>query len=439
VDGVKSKTRLLSFGLSTTAQSAIFETNEMENEFVDAAACGDLDGVQELLADAALAAAVINAVDKDGRSAFHYACLNDDVPLLTVLLGEPRVDKALTSPNGDTALHMAALYAALEALKLLFADAALASALLGAQNKFGETALHLCAGSGDKGAHKAALLLLGAGASLASVDKWGRGPLDVSRDNAENPLVSTFAGWLGEHPEQQAAVDAVTAAYAASKAAAVSHTEEAQLANKAAKMCIFGQLGGVKLKKTEVKVKSMFSATEGRVTEATAATAAAAAAGGGGGGGGGGGAKAANAAVAGTGTTASDGRRALSKLIDFPGDVAEITAHLANAEKIDPAGADAYGLTALHKFASWNKTELLALLLPTLATPAQLNAKDPEGKTALHWAVEMASVGAVKALVRAGLDVGAEDGKGRTVGAILDAVEQSGVIERLKKALVLEE
>jgi hypothetical protein len=243
----------------------------MAHEFVDAAACGDLDGVQELLADAALAAAVINAVDKDGRSAFHYACLNDDVPLLTVLLAEPRVDKALTSPNGDTALHMAALYAALEALKLLFADATLASALLGAQNKFGETALHLCAGSGDKGAHKAALLLLGAGASLACADKWGRGPLDVSRDNAENPLVSTFAGWLGAHPEQQAGVDAVSAAYAASKAATVSHTEEAQLANKAAKMCIFGQLGGVKLKKTEVKVKSMFNAAEGRVTEATAA------------------------------------------------------------------------------------------------------------------------------------------------------------------------
>jgi ankyrin repeat protein len=119
--------------------------------------------------------------------------------------------------------------------------------------------------------------------------------------------------------------------------------------------------------------------------------------------------------------------------------VAEITAHLANGEKIDPAGADAYGLTALHKFASWNKTELLALLLPTLTTPEQLNARDPEGKTALHWAVEMASVGAVKALVRAGLDRGAEDGKGRTVGAILDAVEQSGVIERLKKALVIEE
>ena len=82
------------------------------NDFVDAAACGDLDGVKELLQDAALAPATINALDKDGRTAFHYACLNDDAPLLRVLLADARVDVLATSPRGDTGLHMAALYAA---------------------------------------------------------------------------------------------------------------------------------------------------------------------------------------------------------------------------------------------------------------------------------------------------------------------------------------
>ena len=103
--------------------------------------------------------------------------------------------------------------------------------------------------------------------------------------------------------------------------------------------------------------------------------------------------------------------------------------------RVSRAGADAYGLTALHKLASWNKTELLALLIPKLSAE-QLNGKCPEGKTDLHWAVEMASVGAVKALVAAGVDVEAKDGKGRTVRTILDAVEQSGIIDRLKAALV---
>ena len=86
------------------------------------------------------------------------------------------------------------------------------------------------------------------------------------------------------------------------------------------------------------------------------------------------------------------------------------------------------------QFASWNKTILLDLLIPKL-TPSQLNATDKEGKTALHWAVEMASVASIKALVAAGADKDAKDGKGRIVSEILDSVPPSNVIERLKKAL----
>jgi len=78
---------------------------------------------------------------------------------------------------------MASLYAALEAMKLLFSDGRIN---VDSQNKYGETALHLAAGSGDKGAAKAAqMLLTSGGASLTVKDKWGRGPVDVSYDNAE--------------------------------------------------------------------------------------------------------------------------------------------------------------------------------------------------------------------------------------------------------------
>ena len=47
----------------------------------------------------------------------------------------------------------------------------------------------------------------------------------------------------------------------------------------------------------------------------------------------------------------------------------------------------------------------------------------------------MASVASIKTLVTAGIDKEAKDGKGRTVGDILDSVPQSNVIERLKKAI----
>lgn len=41
---------------------------------------------------------------------------------------------------------------------------------------------------------------------------------------------------------------------------------------------------------------------------------------------------------------------------------------------IDVGGKDAFGMTALHKFASWNKTELMDAIVPLL-DPEQLNAQ----------------------------------------------------------------
>jgi hypothetical protein len=58
----------------------------------------------------------------------------------------------------------------------------------------------------------------------------------------------------------------------------------------------------------------------------------------------------------------------LSKLIEYPGDPAQVTALLADnhTPQIDAAGKDMLGYTALHKFASWDKVDLLELLLPHL-------------------------------------------------------------------------
>jgi len=86
------------------------------------------------------------------------------------------------------------------------------------------------------------------------------------------------------------------------------------------------------------------------------------------------------------------------------------------------------------KFASWNKTEYLDLLIPKLSAE-ELNGTDKEGKTALHWAVEMAAVASVKTLVAAGVDVTLKNNKGHSVKDILDNAQQSGVIDRLRKAV----
>ena len=395
--GLVEKTDALTLGPEAAAR---------QQEFVDAAACGDFDSVEALLADAGLPRGLFNAVDKDGRSAFHYACLNDDTRLLRLLLADARVDVRLRSPRGDEGAHMAALYSSLEALKLLLAESGRCD--LSAVNNYGETPLHLCAGSGDKNAPKTARLLLASGASLEIADRYGRGPMDVSKDNGETATLRVLEEHLEAHPELKAGAEAITAAHRARAAA----PERNDAANLAAKGAIFGQIGGVKLKKTTTVVKTMFQAPKAPA-----------------------GAGAGPQKASANATQSADGRRPLSKLIDFPGDVEAITGFLAEPERIDPAGADAYGLTALHKFASWGKVDLMALLLPHLSD-AERRQVDPDGKTALHWAVEMASVSAVKALVKAGLDVEARDGKGHTVGEILDAAAPSGIIDRLKAALV---
>ena len=305
-------------------------------------------------------------------------------------------------------------------MKLLFAEPRCRS-LLDAQNNFGETALHLCAGSGDKSAAKAALLLLENGASLALVDKWYRGPLNVSHDNAENSLVQVLKHHIEKpgNEEIKKATEEITANY---KSNQKQYEEEQQQSKDKQKSAILGALGlggankgngggggllaalgGVSLKKTVMKEKTMFMKSEG---------------------------------VAGKGGASTynvTSKRPLSKLCEFPGDLDEITKWVED-DKIDLNGTDAFGLLAIHKFASWNKTVFLELLLPKLS-PADMNKQCPEGKTALHWAVEMAAVGAVKLLVRHGVDRSIVDGKGRTVHTILDSVEQSNVIKRLKEAL----
>jgi len=405
--------------VSSPHMSALASTS---TEFVDSAACGDLDGVKACLSDPSTSSACINLVDKDGRSAFHYGCLNDDVPLLTVLFSDSRVDTSLRTPNSDTPLHLASLYAALGAMKMLIDN----GCDIDAQNKYLETPLHLVAGSGDKGAVNAANILLSRGASMSVADKWGRGCCDVSRDNSENPLVKVFTDFLsgpGGEGGVREEVKKLSEKYKEKEATPV-YTDEA---NKNAKAAILGALGGgggvgggaggllgglkgIKLKKTTTNHRTMFSGVEGKVKDGSN-----------------------QAGKAGEGGAKTGGRRALSKLIDFPGNKEEIATHLEDP-KIDPAGKDYYHLTALHKFASWNKTEFIEMILPKL-TKDEIMATDKEGKTALHWAVEMAAVASVKALVAAGVDVDAKDNKGRTVMEVLDAAAPTGIIDRLKKVI----
>lgn len=153
---------------------------------------------------------------------------------------------------------------------------------------------------------------------------------------------------------------------------------------------------------------------------------------------------------------------ALSKLVEYPGDEAEV-ARLLSEGGADPAGRDMFGLTALHKFVgkyarsclahprpcprpnptplitspgtaplstAWDKPRLLELLLSHLAS-ADLNAAGGDAKqTALHMAAEVGAVRSLRALLAHAapnaLDFGARDVAGKTP---LDVARAAGCEE----------
>lgn len=373
-----------------------------EKAFVNAAACGDLADIKVMLGKESTTAKVINGVDKDGRTALHYACLNDDINLLPLLLADKRVNLMQTTPNDEGIFHLAALYSSMQAIGMLVLNKE-ALKMINAVNKFGETPLHLCAGTGNKKSGKTAELLLNNGADVTIVDKWKRGPVDVAFNNGHNWLSDLILEFVGKmSPEIQEKVKNISEKMKKDQEKVVEFNKEA-VENKKQFKNMFSGGFNVKLKKTETVEKQIFSSTQGKIVNNDK-----------------------------TRHVTKVSGKVLSKLIDFPGDREEIT-KLAKDPEVNVAGKDSFGLTALHKFASWNKPELIELILPQLS-PEQLNEQDLEGKTALHWACEMASVGTVSFLIKQGVDKNIKDKKGRTPLDILNTGE-GDVINRLKKAL----
>uniref|UniRef100_A0A7S2FB57 Uncharacterized protein n=1 Tax=Octactis speculum TaxID=3111310 RepID=A0A7S2FB57_9STRA len=115
-------------------------------------------------------------------------------------------------------------------------------------------------------------------------------------------------------------------------------------------------------------------------------------------------------------------RVALSKVVEYPGDPAEVQNQL-EAGLTDPTGRDMFGVTALMKFAAWDKVDLLDLLLNYLGPMSTdaLNAQSPaDGFTALHHAADMGAMRTYNRLTEAeGISLGVKDKRGRTAADIL--------------------
>ena len=109
----------------------------------------------------------------------------------------------------------------------------------------------------------------------------------------------------------------------------------------------------------------------------------------------------------------------LAKLVEYPGDEEEVQMLLTGGT-VAPAGKDMYGLTALHKFAAWDKDALVEILLPYLSNEEVNLPSGREKQTPLHVIAEMGGTRVLKQLIakRAAsglmLDLAARDVNGKT-------------------------
>ena len=90
---------------------------------------------------------------------------------------------------------------------------------------------------------------------------------------------------------------------------------------------------------------------------------------------------------------------ALSKLVEYPGDPVEVK-RLLEAGEVAPHGADLFGLTALHKFSSWDKVDLIGLLLPYLDAEMCNVPAGQDKLTPLHACVGMGALRATRLLLQ---------------------------------------
>ena len=109
-------------------------------------------------------------------------------------------------------------------------------------------------------------------------------------------------------------------------------------------------------------------------------------------------------------------------------------ARLLEADEVEPHGRDMFGLPALHKFAAWDKLDLLELLLPRL-DGAQLNQLcGAEKRSALHACADMGALRTARRLMDDGrIDARALDGKGRTAKQIAEHAGHAALVELLSR------
>jgi ankyrin repeat protein len=316
----------------------------------------------------------------DEHSTICHRIHHDDVmKLKEMLVGHEEKLTVVTKSKQQTLLHLSVSNCSIRILQYLCIAYKTNPSFLQACNIWGESALHMAAASGDK---RMVLLLIQAGVSQTLTDKWNRTAVDIA-------LQMEYLHLIGD--------DLLARSHATSKATE-AREESLSAASRQFSAIIAKKLATVLKNRPSsqpvaTKIRGIFQDTY-EVLPSPAPLAA---------------------------TPMMKPKIALSKVMEFPGNVDHLRTLLAASEHdYELNGKDMFGLTALHKSAAWNSLELLEFLLtqPEL----DVNAQGSMG-TALHSAVQMGAEATVRRLLQhSALDRSLADKEGRSAQELAQQV-----------------
>eukprot|EP01039_Chlorochromonas_danica_P001739 gene1739-1899_t len=312
-----------------------------------------------------------NDLDDEYSSLSHLIHHDKDEDLMKVLSDNPWLLESRTSLKRQSLLHLAVSHGSLAIVRQLVIHYKEMRSFLEARNVWEETVLHLVAASGEL---VMLSVLLPGEVNQTLLDQWGRSAVDVALEMGHTHLIGD---------------DLLSTRYA-SKPLTQSLTPPGAPPAAPVAIVVGDNNQPVQQVQQMVNLSTAPPAISTNVTRTTTITS----------------------------------KPALSKFVEFPGDREQLAIWLKSPNDMpyNINGKDMFGLTALHKFAAWDKVDLLDLLL---ACPEiQLNLIAPNVGTALHSAVEMGAEGAVRRLLQEpSLDCNALDSKQRTA---LDLAKEKG-------------
>jgi ankyrin repeat protein len=262
-----------------------------------------------------------------------------------------------TNSKSYAVLHLIVLSGSIRLLQLLkpfFSDQ---SSLRDKQTKWGETALHLASGTGNEALVQ---LLIEIGVDESSKDNWGRTAADIAQETGHMNLFKLTKYRLNSSFLTPKSTDIHD-----------SDPQRSQQPRQIISQEFMKALNNRQPTNAPVLVKSIFSENLEAIRQSDESLHV----------------NQIKPAII------RSKLPALSKMLEYPGDPVRLAdlmdCNSPNFNTYDINGKDMFGLAAIHKVSSWNKVDLLDLLLSHPDIDVNLIASGSNGGfSALHFAVE---------------------------------------------------